>query len=115
MKRWIGWTAAVAALVVMWVALMFAPHLMKWVGLAWAIGLPVAGGVTFLLARRRNKRVAETLRPYGQDFIALQDDFLGRPHTAGTTWPDDSPTPTLVEDPRPDAGRPAEHRREARS
>ena len=115
MKRWIGWTAAVAALVVLWVALMFAPHLMDWIGLAWAIGLPVAAGVTLLLAWRRNKRVTETLRPYGHDFITLQDDFLGRPHTAGTAWPDSSPTPTLVEDPRPDPDPFPEHRRDAHS
>lgn len=111
MKRWIGWTAAVAVIAGLWVVFMFAPHLQQWVALVWAIGLPTAGIVTFVLARRRRKRVAQTLRAYGPDFITLQDDFLGRPHTAGTTWPPDGrPVPTLVEDPHANT-RPAPERR----
>ncbi|MBD3778438.1 MAG: hypothetical protein IE923_04130 [Micrococcales bacterium] len=107
MKRSLGWTAAVAAIAALWAMLLFAPELQKWVALAWAIGLPAAGAV--VLARHRRKRVAATLRPYGRDFISLQDDLLGRPHTADPVWPDDLPVPTLVEAPHRAAAPETEH------
>jgi hypothetical protein len=96
-KRRIGWTVSVAVIAGVWMVIMFAPQLMQWVGLVWAIGLPVAGIVTFVRARGRGKRVAETLRPYGPDFITLQDDLLGRPHTAGAAWSHERSVPALVE------------------
>lgn len=111
-KRWIGWTAAVTVIAVLWVVLMFAPQLSQWFGLVWAIGLPLAGIVTFVRARRRGKRVAETLRPYGPDFITLQDDLLGRPHTAGVTWSHERTVPTLVAEDREGAEPTTKRRRE---
>ncbi len=103
MRRWIGWTAAVTAIAGVWVVLMFAPQLSQWVGLIWAIGLSVGGVVSFVLARHCGKRVAQTLRPYGPDFITLQDDLLGRPHTAGAAWSHERTVPTLVDEGHEDA------------
>ena len=109
-KRWIGWTVSVTVIAGVWVVLMFAPQLSQWVGLVWAIGLPVGGIVTFVRARRRGVRVAETLRPYGPDFVTLQDDLLGRPHTAGAAWSHERSVPTLVVEGREDAEPTAERR-----
>ena len=109
-KRWIGWAVAVAVIAGLWVVVLFAPQLQQWVALVWAIGLPTAGLVSFVLARRRGERVAETLRAYGPDFISLEDDVLGRPHTAGAAWPERWSAPMLVVDPGRDAGPTGERR-----
>ncbi|GAA3812906.1 hypothetical protein CSO01_11430 [Cellulomonas soli] len=69
-----------------------------WISVAVFGAVLVLITVNFLRTRRRGTSIAKTLRPDASEFISLQDDLLGRPHTAGATSSSAGPVATLFED-----------------
>ncbi len=85
MRRSLLWVVALLALgAQLWVTLA-ARQVLPYEGAVLAALLVVSAVVTFVRARLRGRRVADTLRPDAQAFAALQDDLLGRSPSGATT------------------------------
>jgi hypothetical protein len=89
-KRWLVGIGAVGLLAAQWWMTMYARHLLPLEGLIIGVAVIVLIVVNVVRTRRRGTRVADTLRPDAAEFIALQDDLLGRttstappPHSSG--------------------------------
>ncbi len=97
MTRGWWWVVAVVALAAqVWITVS-APAVSRYEGALVGVAVVVLIGVNFIRSRRRGTRVADTLRPDAAEFVALQDDLLGRvPSSAGQPQ-DAGPAATMFE------------------
>lgn len=70
----------------------------QWIVAVFVAAVAVLVAVNFFRARRRGMSVAESLRPDRSEFISLQDDLLGRQHTADATSSTGGPTAVQIDD-----------------
>lgn len=78
MKKWRGWVTAVVALLAMVWFTVYKPEVLPGVFAVIGVLIVVLICANVIRTRRRRTTVAHTLRPDAREFIALQDDLLGR-------------------------------------
>ncbi|GHS87455.1 hypothetical protein AGMMS50218_09350 [Actinomycetota bacterium] len=97
MTRGWWWVVAVVVLAAqVWITVL-APAVLRYEGALIGVAVVVLIGVNFIRSRRRGTRVADTLRPDAAEFIALQDDLLGRVPSSASQPQSAGPVATMFE------------------